>query len=356
MRRHQVSLKLVWTRIAFRKVRKEFLEGLADAMQTPNSSTLTLLRTLSERTPDQSIAKAYRVMRERLGRGMSIGAALAPFFPREEQALIAAADQSAQTDIGRGRSLASVAKLIGSMSSVQSGMYGVLAQAVGSLIVIAFVWLGLGLHIGAEFGRALPRDRWPSLSAYVIGAGEAVVASWPIAVTVVLGLVVAGLWVLPNWTGRARRWADQHVPGFVLYRILRSSPRLLTLGGYLAAGLGFRGAISQMLASANPWERMYLEEMATRLKSKLSVDIVDVGYFSWESMVQIDMRSQGGEIAAAMQDVAIASFPAIERSLNQRSQRAKWIVSGLQMVVVSVVVLSVALLYSATVTSFGANF
>lgn len=350
------AVELWWKRTAFRNFRQPFLAGLAEALQAPKSSTIGLLAALADRTPNQAVASAYRLMLVRLGKGMTIGAALAPFYPREERGLIAAADESASTDQERGRNLAAVAKLMGGMAIVRSGLVGVVAQAAGALVVICFVWLGLGLHIGSEFGRALPREKWPELSRYVIEAGEAIVSSWPVAFAALVGVILSVLWILPNWTGPVRRWADNRVPGFVLYRTLRAAPRLLTLGGYLGAGLGFRGALSQLIESANPWERMYLEQMAARLKSRLSVDIVDVGFFSWESMVQVDMRSQGGEVAAAMQEVAISAFPIIERTLVETTQRAKRIVATLQMAVVGLVVLAVAMLYSAAVTSFGASF
>lgn len=351
-----MSIELWRTRIAFRNVRQPFLSGLAEALQAPQSSTLGLLAALADRTPDQAVASAYRVMRHRLGKGMTLGAALAPFYPKDERGLIAAADESASTDQERGRNLAAVAKLLGGMAMVRSGLMGVIAQAVGALVVICFVWLGLGLHIGSEFGRALPREKWPELSRYVIEAGEVIVASWPVALAAFVVLILGVLWILPNWTGPVRRWADRRLPGFVLYKTLRSSPRLLTLGGYLGAGLGFKRALAQLIESANPWERMYLEQMASRLKSRLSVDIVDVGFFSWETMVQVDMRSQGGEVATAMQEVAISAFPTIERTLLESTQRAKRVVAGVQMAVVGLVVLSVAMLYSAAVTSFGASF
>ena len=342
--------------LAFRGIRRDFLEGFAHALLTPNSSPVALLRTLAARTPNRSVSDVYKAISRRLGAGQSIGTAIAPFFPAQERSLILAADQSARTDADRGRGFLVVAKMIGGLTTIQRSMYELVAQAIASLLVIAFVWLGLGLHVGGEFGRALPRERWPELSRYVIGSGEALLEVWPFAVFLVGVLVTGVLWIFPNWTGPARRFADRHLPGFVLYRTLRSSPQLLTLGGYLAAGLGFKGALSLLMASSNPWQRMYLEAMALRLKSKLSVDIVDVGYFTWETMVQIDMRSQQGEIAAAMQDVAVTAFPIIERSLTTRAVQAKAFVRALQTAVVGVVVLAVALLYATTVTSFGANF
>lgn len=345
-------------RRAFAGQRVEFLADLGQALIEGKSSINQVLSASARRTPDPALSAAYRDVRDRLKGGMKLHVAFAPYFEPVENLLIESINTNAKTDTELGNGFVTAAGMIQNLSRTGKGLTQVMIDLAMALLTIGFVWLGVAHFAAAQFEQISPRKYWPEMSRIVIGMGDAMAGVWPITLGVIVALVAATAWAMPNWVGPRRRWADQKLPGFKLYRLVRALPLQMALGTFLAARIGFDKAIKSLVDRANPWERMYLHEMLGNLsgKHKRGVDIVDVGLFDWQAMVRVEVRSSGTDLDEALQHVAVQSAPRLVALLEKRVRDASTTIKMVQRIVITIVVASTAFVYLSTVQTAGRAF
>lgn len=342
-------------RRAFMTQRVEFLNDLGEMLLSGKGSINQVLSASARRTPSLTLAAAYRDIRERVTGGLLLHVALAPYFRPVENMLIESVNVNAKTDAERGQGFVAAATMIHNLGGMRGGFLELIAAIVVSLLTVGAMGIGVAPFAAAQFEQISPRRFWPELARMVIDLGDTLAVYWPVSVLAAVGAITALLWALPNWTGERRRWADQKLPAFRLYRLARSTPLMMTLGTFLAARVGFDRALRAMLERANPWERMYLQEMAANFggKQKRGVDIIDVGMFDWQAMVRVEVRSMGVDLDDALRYVAAHAGPKLVARVNNQLKGATATVRFLQRFALMLIAASVAFIYLSTVQNVG---
>lgn len=345
-------------RRAFSGQRIAFLNDLGKMMQGGKGSLNQVLSSSGKRTPKRALSAAYRDIRERVNEGLPLHVALQPYFRPMENMLLESVNVNAKTDEERGDGFVTAAKMIKNVSNTGSGVAQVLLDLAFAVLSVGFMWLGVAHFAAEQFAQIAPRKYWPEYSRMVIGAGDALVAIWPITLIAIVAFVVGLAWALPNWIGTRRKWVDQSVPGFRLYRLVRGTPLMMALGTFLTARIGFDRALKNLLQRANPWESMYLNEMLANFggKHERGVDIIDVGLFDWQAMVRVEVRSMGVDLDEAMQHVAVETGPELAEMITARMAQASTSIKVVQRVVLLFVAAAVALVYLAVVQNAGRSF
>ena len=345
-------------RRAFSQQRVAFLTDLGEMMQEGKGSINQVLNASARRTPNAVLSAAFRDVRDRVNGGMLLHLALQPYFRPMENMLIEAVSVNSKTDAERGEGFVTAARMIENLGSTGAGVARVLVDLFMTLLSVGFMWLGVAHFAAEQFAQIAPRRYWPELSRIVIGIGDSLVDVWPVTLGVIVAAVVAIAWALPNWIGTRRRWADQRLPGFRLYRLVRSTPIMMALGTFLAARIGFDRAIKNLLQRANRWEAMYLEEMLANFQARheRGVDIVDVGMFDWQAMVRVEVRSMGVDIDEALRYVAVEAGPRLAALINTRTKQASAGIKGVQRVLLLLVAAAIGFVYLAVVQNAGRSF
>lgn len=345
-------------RRAFSGQRIAFLTDLGEMMQEGKGSINQVLNASARRTPTATLSAAFRDIRDRLNGGMMLHVALQPYFRPMENMLIESVNVNAKTDAERGEGFVTAATMIQNLGSNAAGLVRVLVDLVMAIVTIGVMWLGVAHFAAEQFEQMTPRKYWPELSRIVIGTGDALVEIWPVTLGVAIGLLVGLAWALPNWIGARRKWADQELPGFKLYRLVRATPLMMALGTFLAARIGFDRALKNLVQRANGWEAMYLNEMLANFggKHERGVDIIDVGLFDWQAMVRVEVRSMGVDIDEALRYVAIESGPRLAELINARLKQASAAIKTVQRVFLLLIAAAIGFVYLAAVQNAGRGF
>lgn len=336
-------------RRVFAKQRVVLLEDLGKMLLDGKGSITKVLTAMASRTPDAALSDAYTLIRQDVDTGKPLHEALEPYYRPIENMLIASINVNAKSDRERGEGFITVSQMIRYLELANEGLSSVFMAILKGIALIAFAW-SIALDTAKGFQELAGRKTWYPVSRVVVEVGEALFSVWPLTAGIMVGLAILIWWLLPNWVGKNRKWADQHVPGFGLYRAIRSMPIQLALGTFLAAKIGFDKALDQLILRANPWERMYLQQMKDNLKSESGVGIVDVGLFDWQSMVRVEVRSVGKDLDEALQTVAVENAPDLSKRLAKQLNLAVLSITTAQQFILAAIVLSVVLIYVSTST------
>lgn len=331
-------------RRAFYAQRINFLQDLGVMMMEGKGSVVGMLTSLAKRTPSSALSAAFVDVRETAKGGSPLHEGLRPYYNDLEGTLIEAVNLRAKTDADRGEGFVTVAEMMRQIERTQSGMGKLFVAAVRVVVIVLLTWLGLGLFAAKQFEQLVPRTAWSDISVAVVSGGEFVLSVWPLSLGVLVGGGLLLTWAMPKWTGKRRKWADQNVPGFVLYRMVQATPIQMAMGAYLAAGLPFERALDILAGKSSRWVRMYLDEMRGLMRGRLGVDIVDVGLFDWQAMARVEVRSAGSKLDEALQYVAVQSAPVLVALLEERIALARTALSAVQNILLALVGLGIGLI------------
>jgi len=122
------------------------------------------------------------------------------------------------------------------------------------LVTLFAVLLLIGGYIVPQFLNVLPVERWTDWAYAMYWMGELAVG-WP-APLLFGGLgayAIWSWWALPRWTGSGRRFIDQYVFPFTVYREITGFTWLLSFVALLRAGVPDIAALESQIGSASHW-------------------------------------------------------------------------------------------------------
>ncbi|CAG9165722.1 type II secretion system F family protein [Cupriavidus pinatubonensis] len=122
------------------------------------------------------------------------------------------------------------------------------------LVTLYAVLLLIGGYIVPQFLGVLPIERWTDWAYAMYWSGELAVG-WPAPLLfgTLGGYAIWSWWALPRWTGSGRRFCDQHVFPFTVYREITGFTWLLSFVALLRAGVPDIAALESQIAAASPW-------------------------------------------------------------------------------------------------------
>ncbi|UIF89232.1 type II secretion system F family protein [Cupriavidus sp. UYPR2.512] len=122
------------------------------------------------------------------------------------------------------------------------------------LVTLYVVLLLIGGYIVPQFTDVLSIDKWTGWAYAMYGMGQLAVG-WP--APVIFGSLGAyagwSWWALPRWAGPGRRFFDQHVFPFTVYREITGFSWLMSFVALLRAKVPDIAALEGQIGTASPW-------------------------------------------------------------------------------------------------------
>ena len=340
-----------------RKVRLKLLRDLAQVLMTEQADVTSVLRRVAKRNEGKAIGLAYLDMIDTLKQGKKNGyaEALKPFFPDREFVLIKAFDVGAKNDKDRAQGFITAADILQPLAKLRQGFVKVVLSFSLSMTIVGLLWLVMAPSFGEMFQELLPRDKWFALSKGVIESAEFVLQYWWIGLPILIGLLVWLIWAFPNWTGGARRWVDQHIPGFVLYREYRSVIALVGMACFVKANLGLDYAFKQLRLLSTNWDGSYLDSIQQRSKKYSAGEMMDVGYFPDQIVDRIAMREGADTLENNLSAIALDNIKELTYEMNEKLTLAQKTAADVAKLLGGVIVISIALLIFSAIQSLTTN-
>lgn len=279
------TLKFRLACFAFRKNRGDFYLDLASSMQAaPGVNIMTLLERYALRYSDEPqgiLCSNWVVNMHHTG---SFHAAVRGSIPEEDIALIAASEESG--DLLAGLKL--LGKNIIALKKVQSESWKSLAGAVAMLIIL-HIYLGIMSFMVLSkmenvMSNSVDISKLGLTADVMFGTAHFIQQYWWAWLIFLVVIVISVIWALPNYTGKYRRFLDDHIFIFQIYRdfvgasFIMSAAALSSLVG--SQLIQFHDALSEIRARSNvPWLNWQIDMIQANLKlnPNSKAEIFDTG-------------------------------------------------------------------------------
>jgi len=340
---------------AFKAARVTFLEDLGEVLMSGGGKLQAKLERLARRNDGKPLGQAYTQIHRVLVNGGTLSKAVQPFFSQKEHQLIDAYDAGAKDDVERGEGFLVVAKIIQPLEDIRSKAIGVLVKTGVSLVILIAMWVGVAGGIARDMGQLLPRTKWPAVSQAVVGSGEWLGQHWYVAAPLAAALIALVVWSLSNWVGGGRRWADQKMPGFVIFREYRSTVTLVALAAYLRSKKGLAYSFKKLGANSNKWELEYLDEMSRRSARLGGSAMLDVGFFSERMIDRVSLREDAMSLEQTLEVIGLQQAAKVIESLKIRLQVSSDAIETLTKVAGALVFVAIVLIIFTATKSLQAS-
>lgn len=257
----------------------------------------------------------------------SLGAALKPWAPAMETALISAGERMGHLDIA----LHEAAQMMRVRQRMRGMLFSKLTYPAVLLLMLAVVLGGLGEFLIPMLEQIEDRSKWPA-AAKLIG----VLADHSAIITsTLLGSLTAFCMFFsvtaPRWTGRARDILDRYVPPWTIYRELQASMAMMTISMLTASGVPMTTAFDLLRANSSPWVSDHMARIMMRMRSGKSEAVALAGtgqigtmfdrYTAW----QISLYSAANaSMATKLRSLSESNAARVENSIAKTSGFVKW--------------------------------
>jgi type II secretory pathway component PulF len=256
-------------------------------------------------------AAALGRMIDRIDAGAHVEVAMAEYLPPMERVMIMVGRETGRLDKG----FAQARFVAQSMGRLKSIVRAGLAYPAGLSIFIAIMLTLISFMLVPVLEALLPVPKWPLISKVLYYLSYAVrhYALWMVASVIVASLALR--WMLPNWTGAGRGFADRWLPIFTLYRENASATFLIAIASLIESGQSLGGAIRKVGELATPWLKSHTERMLELLAEGSSADkTLDTGLLANEVVDNIAVYAKTSQLDEGLVELGRTTIEdAIER-------------------------------------------
>ena len=223
------------------------------AAGVPVARTLDMLHDLYSRRGKKRgdpIAIAVDEWRSRLREGVPLARCMRGWLSTSEEMIVEAGEQGGNLSTAFSDALEASSV----STSIRKAVIGGVAYPAVMLGVLFFALYGFSTEIVPTFETILPANQWTGNARrmYVIAG---FVREWMAIVVAAFGLISALVFfTLPALIGPGRVMLDR-LPPWSIYKVIQGASFMLSLRGFLAAGVPVPDALRRMSQAGNPYMR-----------------------------------------------------------------------------------------------------
>lgn len=262
----------------------------------------TILKEWRERYEKRGDMRAAALGRmiDRMEGGAHVEVAMGEYMPPMERVMVMVGRETGRLDIGFAQAQF-VAESVGKLKSViRLG----LAYPAFIFVLIGVMLAMVSFMLVPVLEALLPVPKWPLVSKALYWTAFAV-RKFSIPFLIALALSIFAMrWVLPNWTGMGRGFADRWVPFFTLYRENMSSTFLIAVASLIQSGQSFSGSISKIAELGTPWLKWHIEKMQVALaEGTPPAGSIDTGMLPTEVIDTIAVYQAANQLEEGLVDI-----------------------------------------------------
>lgn len=251
-----MSIQRAWARISFTgRTKTRVLRQIQRliASNVPLARSLDMLQALYSRggkRKDDPVAIAAAEWRERLNEGVPLSRCLRGWVTTAEEMIIEAGEEGGNLDTAFGEAL-NASRV---SSEIRRTVMGGLAYPALLFGVLIFALFGFSNEIVPTFSAILDPGMWTG-NAAIMYEISAIVTEWMLPILGILGgLATFAIVSLPRLTGPARTFLDR-LPPWSIYKVVQGASFMISLRGFLNAGVPVPEALRRMARASNPYTR-----------------------------------------------------------------------------------------------------
>lgn len=275
------------------KRRCAFYSSMASFTSEGITPFKAMQRMLQVSKPRRSMRWLVNVLepavRSMQGGSQSLAAAIAPWVPPQESAMLEAAESSAQLT----EALNELAELLKVQSEVSGALISNLVPALAKAAVMVMLMVYILNTVMTQATGLVPPEMFDTLMLAPIyfSFGRGFLASLPyLLVSVIVGSIVVSL-SLSRWKPtKARIWLDKHVPPYTLAARVQSSYFLISAASMMESGATFKQAVTQIKSNSNAWTKTHLGRVLGRMTDGISeARSLQTGLLPWDVEDQLSV-------------------------------------------------------------------
>jgi type II secretory pathway component PulF len=184
----------------------------------------------------------------RLGQGKSLASAMHGWISVAEEMIIEAGEQSERL----ASSLEDALKANGAASAITKTILGGLAYPIVLFLFLCFMMYGFATEIAPTFDTIIPMEEWTGKAAVMRDLSNFVV-NWALLLAMMLGGALTAIFLsFPILTGPVRPYLDK-MPPWSIYKITQAASYMISMRGFLSAGMPIPEALRRMMRTGNPY-------------------------------------------------------------------------------------------------------
>lgn len=244
----------------------------------PLSRSLEDLRYLYSKKgkkPKEPMALMIAEWQSRLASGKSLSQAMHGWISLAEEMIIEAGEQSEQL----ASSLDDALQANGAAAQIRKTIIGGLIYPFILLLALCFMLYGFSTEIVPTFETIVPAEEWTGNAAVMHQISQFIV-NWMALIGMIVGALTTAIFLsFPILLGPARKYLDR-LPPWSIYKITQGASFMITMRGFLAAGLPIPEALRKMLKAGNPYFRERVSAILSRINMgrNLGEAMYEAGY------------------------------------------------------------------------------
>ena len=275
------------------KTRKRSLRQLAVYIEQ-NIPIVEALRQMSRfashdgQKPYDFPAKVYGRWAKMIAAGERASKAMEGYIPEFERQIIVAADEYGKLENGIRDAL----EIRDGLDQIRSVLRKALIYPVLLMAGVIGFFIYMAKFVLPGYHEALPdTSKWPASVARLEFASSFFNDNIVLIVGTFVGAFALVMWLMPRWTGRTRAFFD-NFPPFSMYRIVFGTIFLMSLSGYVKAGMTEVMIVRAMLKNAGPWYAERLRSIMKEIKGgqNMGEALQNIGYEFPDRQVIEDLR------------------------------------------------------------------
>ena len=200
------------------------------------------------RDPGNYSSRVFTRWQRKVASGRPLAESMKGYIPEAERQMITAAEKYGRLAEGIEKAL--------SISEGMKRIRGAIVAAVTYPIILTIAIIAFMVYMNYQifpgFADSLPKEQWPKTTAN-LDAVSSFVTSYLIFICAGIGALAAlFLWSLPRWTGPIRDMVDEYPP-YSVYKTVFGTVFLLSVAGYVKAGMNTPEIMQTMMKTASPW-------------------------------------------------------------------------------------------------------
>jgi len=246
------------------KVREDTWRILADliAADQPLTKALESTARAAERRGRHQQAYILRDIEAGVGRSQ-VHARIAQYVKGAEALVFKSIGRSDPEGVFRA-----AAKLAAQQNQLKSALRSALAQPTILLFMVGVIAYMMGSQLFPAMEQTTDSDEWPLIAQVMSTATKWFVGhiEWVLIPVVILFVLIA--WLLPNWTGKSRKYVDRFVP-FSLYKLQQGTAFTFTVIELGRMGQNLNPALLDGMAdNATPYLASRIRAVSVELKTQ----------------------------------------------------------------------------------------
>jgi len=231
----------------------------------PLSRSLEQLRYLYSKKgkkPKEPMAMMIAEWQARLKAGKSLSQSMHGWVSLAEEMIIEAGEQSEKL----ADSLEDALQASGASSRIRKTIIGGLIYPSILFLSLCGMLYGFSTKIVPTFATILPPEEWVGNPARMYAASQ-FITEWFVLIGMIGGASITAIFLsFPILLGPVRKYLDK-VPPWSIYKVTQGASFMITMRGFLAAGLPIPEALRRMLKAGNP----YFRERVSAILAKINM-------------------------------------------------------------------------------------